>query len=107
MAEALGAGRDAFLAALAEFRPGAGRGGRVALDLPGGPALLIDDSYNGQPPPCAPGSACWGRSAPARAGGESPCSATCGSWASMAPLCTHPCSPMFWPGRMWYFAAVH
>ncbi|WP_419896448.1 UDP-N-acetylmuramoyl-tripeptide--D-alanyl-D-alanine ligase [Roseomonas sp. USHLN139] len=50
VAEALGADRAGFLAALTEFRPGAGRGGRVSLALDGGSALLIDDSYNGQPP---------------------------------------------------------
>lgn len=49
-AAALGAEPAAFVAALAGFRPGAGRGGRVTLELAGGTALLIDDSYNGQPP---------------------------------------------------------
>lgn len=50
IAASLGADPAAFLAALDGFRPGAGRGGRITLDLPDGPALLIDDSYNGQPP---------------------------------------------------------
>ena len=50
VAAALGADPAAFAAALEGFRPGAGRGGRITLDLPGGTALLIDDSYNGQPP---------------------------------------------------------
>ncbi|MDJ0387408.1 UDP-N-acetylmuramoyl-tripeptide--D-alanyl-D-alanine ligase [Roseomonas sp. E05] len=50
VAAALGADPAAFIAALDGFRPGAGRGGRITLDLPGGTALLIDDSYNGQPP---------------------------------------------------------
>lgn len=68
VAEALGAGRDAFLAALAEFRPGAGRGGRVALDLPGGPALLIDDSYNGQPPAMRAGLGVLGAQRPGPGG---------------------------------------
>ncbi|MFZ6761360.1 UDP-N-acetylmuramoyl-tripeptide--D-alanyl-D-alanine ligase [Pseudoroseomonas sp. WGS1072] len=49
-AAALGADPADFLAALAGFRPGAGRGGRATLVLAGGTALLIDDSYNGQPP---------------------------------------------------------
>lgn len=50
VASALGADPAAFIAALEGFRPGAGRGGRITLGLPGGTALLIDDSYNGQPP---------------------------------------------------------
>ncbi|HWP25603.1 MAG TPA: UDP-N-acetylmuramoylalanyl-D-glutamyl-2,6-diaminopimelate--D-alanyl-D-alanine ligase [Xanthobacteraceae bacterium] len=36
-------------AALAQFAPAAGRGTRIALDLPGGQALLIDESYNANP----------------------------------------------------------
>jgi UDP-N-acetylmuramoyl-tripeptide--D-alanyl-D-alanine ligase len=47
---ALGADPARFAAALDSFRPGAGRGARVALPLPGGEALLLDESYNGQPP---------------------------------------------------------
>src|SRR5262249_16872208 len=35
--------------ALAELTPAKGRGTRVALDLPGGPALLLDESYNANP----------------------------------------------------------
>ena len=35
--------------ALAELAPATGRGARLALDLPGGPALLIDESYNANP----------------------------------------------------------
>ena len=35
--------------ALASFGAPAGRGERVALALPGGPALLLDDSYNASP----------------------------------------------------------
>jgi len=50
VAASLGADPAAFAAALNGFRPGAGRGGRITLELPGGTALLIDDSYNGQPP---------------------------------------------------------
>jgi UDP-N-acetylmuramoyl-tripeptide--D-alanyl-D-alanine ligase len=50
-ATALGVDTAAFVAALSGFRPGAGRGARVALPLAGGgQALLFDDSYNGQPP---------------------------------------------------------
>ena len=45
------AGADLALAALAlaEQRPAAGRGTRIALAVPGGGALLIDESYNANP----------------------------------------------------------
>jgi UDP-N-acetylmuramoyl-tripeptide--D-alanyl-D-alanine ligase len=45
------AGADLALAALslAKLTPAAGRGSRIALELPGGPALLIDESYNANP----------------------------------------------------------
>jgi UDP-N-acetylmuramoyl-tripeptide--D-alanyl-D-alanine ligase len=45
------AGADLALAALAlaDFVPAAGRGMRISLDLPDGPALLIDESYNANP----------------------------------------------------------
>lgn len=45
------AGADLALAALAlaELTPAAGRGTRIELHLPGGPALLIDESYNANP----------------------------------------------------------
>ncbi|WP_159998964.1 UDP-N-acetylmuramoyl-tripeptide--D-alanyl-D-alanine ligase [Roseomonas sp. 18066] len=68
VAESLGADRAAFLAALEEFRPGAGRGGRVVLDLPGGSALLIDDSYNGQPPAMRAGLGVLGAQRPGPGG---------------------------------------
>jgi UDP-N-acetylmuramoyl-tripeptide--D-alanyl-D-alanine ligase len=44
-------GADLALAALAlaELRPPAGRGARTTLALPGGEALLIDESYNANP----------------------------------------------------------
>ena len=44
-------GADLALAALAlaELQPAAGRGARVTLELPGGAALLIDESYNANP----------------------------------------------------------
>ena len=45
------AGADLALAALAlaELTPATGRGARITLDLPGGTALLIDESYNANP----------------------------------------------------------
>ena len=45
------AGADLALAALAlaEQTPAAGRGTRIALAVPGGAALLIDESYNANP----------------------------------------------------------
>ncbi|MGB6535770.1 MAG: UDP-N-acetylmuramoylalanyl-D-glutamyl-2,6-diaminopimelate--D-alanyl-D-alanine ligase [Xanthobacteraceae bacterium] len=44
-------GADLALAALAlaELRPGSGRGAPIELDLADGPALLIDESYNANP----------------------------------------------------------
>ena len=45
------AGADLALAALAltNLKPAAGRGTRIGLRLPGGRALLIDESYNANP----------------------------------------------------------
>jgi UDP-N-acetylmuramoyl-tripeptide--D-alanyl-D-alanine ligase len=45
------AGADLALAALAlsQLEPVTGRGARLSLDLPGGTALLIDESYNANP----------------------------------------------------------
>jgi UDP-N-acetylmuramoyl-tripeptide--D-alanyl-D-alanine ligase len=44
-------GADLALAALAlaQWQPASGRGARVTLELPGGSALLIDESYNANP----------------------------------------------------------
>ncbi len=51
LAAAVLAGADLARAAiaLAQFAPAAGRGTRIALDLPDGQALLIDESYNANP----------------------------------------------------------
>jgi UDP-N-acetylmuramoyl-tripeptide--D-alanyl-D-alanine ligase len=46
---ALGGDVVAAAEALRHFDPGAGRGTRVRLALPGGEALLLDDSYNASP----------------------------------------------------------
>jgi UDP-N-acetylmuramoyl-tripeptide--D-alanyl-D-alanine ligase len=45
------AGADLALAALAlqKFQPASGRGTRITLTVPGGSALLIDESYNANP----------------------------------------------------------
>ena len=51
LAAAALAGADLALAALAlnNLKPATGRGTRIALELPGGSALLIDESYNANP----------------------------------------------------------
>ncbi|MGZ3292378.1 MAG: UDP-N-acetylmuramoylalanyl-D-glutamyl-2,6-diaminopimelate--D-alanyl-D-alanine ligase [Xanthobacteraceae bacterium] len=45
------AGADLALAALAlaKLQPATGRGARISLEMPGGTALLIDESYNANP----------------------------------------------------------
>jgi UDP-N-acetylmuramoyl-tripeptide--D-alanyl-D-alanine ligase len=47
--DALGAGFDATLPALADIGAPAGRGQRTTLHVPGGILLLIDESYNANP----------------------------------------------------------
>lgn len=59
--EALGADVDRAAAALADLRPPSGRGERRRLDLPGGEALLIDESYNANPASMAAALALLGR----------------------------------------------
>jgi len=51
LATAVLAGADLALAALAlaEFKPVSGRGAPIEIELPGGPVLVIDDSYNANP----------------------------------------------------------
>jgi UDP-N-acetylmuramoyl-tripeptide--D-alanyl-D-alanine ligase len=46
---AIGADVEAALAALADLPPPNGRGARSVLQVPGGEALLIDESYNANP----------------------------------------------------------
>jgi UDP-N-acetylmuramoyl-tripeptide--D-alanyl-D-alanine ligase len=48
-ATVLGADLALSALALAELQPPTGRGERVTLDVPGGTALLIDESYNANP----------------------------------------------------------
>ena len=45
----VGANLAAAALALVQLKPAVGRGSRVTLDLPGGAALLIDESYNANP----------------------------------------------------------
>jgi UDP-N-acetylmuramoyl-tripeptide--D-alanyl-D-alanine ligase len=51
LATAVLVGADLALAALAlaELEPISGRGASIEIDLPGGPALVIDESYNANP----------------------------------------------------------
>jgi len=51
LAAAVLAGADLALAALAlaELRPVSGRGAAIEIDVPSGPALVIDESYNANP----------------------------------------------------------
>ncbi len=58
-------GADLALAALAlnNLKPASGRGTRIALRLPGGSALLIDESYNANPASMAAAIALLGRAA--------------------------------------------
>src|SRR5712691_13082236 len=51
LAAAVLVGADLALAALAlvDLQPAGGRGARLTLDMPGGKALLIDESYNANP----------------------------------------------------------
>src|SRR6516165_2119820 len=51
LAAAVLVGADLALAALAlvDLQPASGRGARLTLDMPGGKALLIDESYNANP----------------------------------------------------------
>ncbi len=58
-------GADLALAALAfsEFKPASGRGALIEVDLPGGPALVIDDSYNANPASVAASLALLGQTA--------------------------------------------
>jgi UDP-N-acetylmuramoyl-tripeptide--D-alanyl-D-alanine ligase len=60
------AGEDLAIAALAlsDFRPASGRGSRITLDLPGGQALLIDESYNANPVSMAAAIALLGQAEP-------------------------------------------
>jgi UDP-N-acetylmuramoyl-tripeptide--D-alanyl-D-alanine ligase len=48
-AELVGADLALAALALAELAPVSGRGAPIQIELPGGPALLIDDSYNANP----------------------------------------------------------
>ena len=64
LAAAVLAGADLALAALAlaEFKPVAGRGAPIEIDLGGGPALVLDESYNANPASVAAALALLGQS---------------------------------------------
>jgi len=87
-------GGDLALAALglAELKPVGGRGALIEIDLPGGPAVVIDDSYNANRRRSRRRWRCLGRRRSGRAAGASPCSATCWSLAGAAAPCIAACS---------------
>jgi UDP-N-acetylmuramoyl-tripeptide--D-alanyl-D-alanine ligase len=60
------AGADLAMAAmaLADLQPASGRGTRITLDVPGGQALLIDESYNANPVSMAAAIALLGQARP-------------------------------------------
>jgi UDP-N-acetylmuramoyl-tripeptide--D-alanyl-D-alanine ligase len=60
------AGADLAIAALAlaDFQPASGRGTRITLELAGGAALLIDESYNANPVSMAAAIALLGQAQP-------------------------------------------
>jgi UDP-N-acetylmuramoyl-tripeptide--D-alanyl-D-alanine ligase len=62
-AELVGADLALAALALADFQPQAGRGKMIDLDLPGGTARLIDESYNANPASVAAALALLGRAA--------------------------------------------
>jgi UDP-N-acetylmuramoyl-tripeptide--D-alanyl-D-alanine ligase len=70
LAAAALAGADIALCALAlaELRPPPGRGARVTLQVPGGSALLIDESYNANPASMAAAIALLGQAPVGRRG---------------------------------------
>jgi UDP-N-acetylmuramoyl-tripeptide--D-alanyl-D-alanine ligase len=70
LAAAVLAGADLALAALAlaEFKPVAGRGARIDLELPGGTATIIDESYNANPASVAAALALLGQTSPGAQG---------------------------------------
>ena len=70
LASAVLAGADLALAALAlaDLKPVAGRGAPVEIELPGGPALVIDESYNANPASVAAALALLGQAPTGRRG---------------------------------------
>jgi len=65
LATAVLVGADLALAALAlaEFKAGSGRGALIEIDLPGGPAFVLDESYNANPASVAAALALLGQTA--------------------------------------------
>jgi UDP-N-acetylmuramoyl-tripeptide--D-alanyl-D-alanine ligase len=70
LAAAVLVGADLALAALAlaELKPVAGRGAPIEIELPGGPALVIDESYNANPASVAAALALLGQAPTGRRG---------------------------------------
>jgi UDP-N-acetylmuramoyl-tripeptide--D-alanyl-D-alanine ligase len=64
------AGADLAVSALAlsELQPASGRGTRIRLDMPGGHALLIDESYNANPVSMVAALALLGQAEPGSSG---------------------------------------
>ena len=82
--KALGAPLARCAEALAAFAPARGRGERFTLAARDGAFTLIDESYNANPASMRAALALLGAARPGPAGGASPCSATCWSWARTA-----------------------
>jgi len=61
-AELVGADLALAALALAELQPAAGRGAPITIELPGGPALVLDESYNANPASVAAALAVLGSS---------------------------------------------
>jgi UDP-N-acetylmuramoyl-tripeptide--D-alanyl-D-alanine ligase len=61
-AELVGADLALAALALAELQPAAGRGAPIAIELPGGQALVLDESYNANPASVEAALAVLGRS---------------------------------------------
>jgi hypothetical protein len=83
LAAAVLVGADLALAALAlaDFKPLRTRRADRDRSCPAARRAVIDESYNANPVRSMPRWRCSARRRSARAGGASPCSATCSNWA--------------------------
>src|SRR5262249_12502014 len=84
-------GADLALSALAlnNLKPASGRGARIVLTVPGGHALLIDESYNANPASMRAALALLGQATIGKRGRRAAlrCSATCSNGGRQAPHC--------------------